>query len=82
VKHVVALVLASAATIGTVVAVGACKQQEGERCQIDGDCESPLVCNGEGFCSSSAMLGVDALPPPDAPDAAVDAAVDAPPDAP
>lgn len=33
-------------TLGlTLLAVSACKQAEGETCQIDDDCEPPLTCN-------------------------------------
>ena len=68
----------------------ACKQGEGEVCQIDDDCESGLECNaGTMRCQSPGADRADASPrvdggPPDAgnPDAAVfDAAVfDAPPE--
>ena len=72
-----------------------CKQNEGDRCQVDGDCESPLVCaQATHTCESSvsvdgsiqpdanvdAGVGIDGAT--DAPsDAAADAAADAPTDA-
>jgi hypothetical protein len=80
VKHVVALAIASAATIGAIVLVSSCKQGEGDRCQVDADCEAPLVCNGEKYCSSTAMVGFDAEVPIDAPADAMIDAPDAPPD--
>lgn len=63
--------------------VAGCKQKEGERCQVNDDCESPLVCNqATQECSRTTGGGIDASVPDgpiDAPvDAAVDAAVDAP----
>lgn len=57
------------------VSLGACKQKEGEICQIDNDCESGLVCNAAtGRCQTPGQAGVDA-----GPNGPVDAAVDAPP---
>ena len=58
--------------------IASCKQGEGERCQINDDCEEPLTCSvGEGVCRESATTDIDALPPPDAapdgPDAMADA---------
>lgn len=71
------LVLASAAGIT------ACKQGEGERCQVDTDCDN-LVCNqATKQCATSTGGGIDATvpdgPPPDA--AEIDAPADAPADA-
>ena len=45
-------------------ALGACKQGEGERCQIPADCEEGLVCAGDGFCRSE-IPSADAAPEPD-----------------
>lgn len=66
----------------------ACKQEEGERCQINDDCADDLVCNLATLqCSKSGGGGIDATIPIDAPDAATiadaapDAPIDAPPDA-
>ena len=66
----------------------ACKQQEGERCQTDDDCESGLTCNqATSQCASSnSSAPIDATTPDflDAeldPDASPDAPPDAPPDA-
>ena len=71
----------------TVWAIG-CDQGEGERCQSQGDCTEPLVCNLATLtCSSkSGAAQIDASvpdgPPPDAAidavDAMIDAAIDAP----
>jgi len=46
-----------------------CKQKEGERCQIDDDCEEPLVCaQATQTCADNdTSSSIDALPPPDAP---------------
>ena len=58
--------------------VASCKQGEGERCQVQADCEEGLQCNeGEGVCRSVSTGDIDALLPIDAPaDAAIDAAID------
>jgi len=62
----VALVAALAAT--------GCKQGKGERCQVNADCQSGLVCSAAtGTCSSGAMSGIDATVPPQQ-----DGGVDAP----
>ena len=61
--------------------VGACKQGAGDVCQVNADCESPLVCNASTHECQGAGAGevVDASAPPDAaipPDASpADAAV-------
>ena len=57
--------------------IGSCKQAEGERCQVQSDCEEGLLCNaGEGVCRARPSEAIDAELPPDAPPA--DAPVDAP----
>jgi hypothetical protein len=67
--------------------IAGCKQDIGERCQVNSDCASgicsrsdPKVCQANG--SNSDDTQIDAMLPIDAPalppDAAVDAAVDAP----
>jgi hypothetical protein len=48
----------------------ACKQGEGERCQVQADCEAGLVCNQSTMTCQSSSSGVDGNL---APDAAVDA---------
>jgi hypothetical protein len=59
-----------------VFAVAGCKQGEGQRCQVQSDCDDGLTCNvGEHLCRATSTSAVDALPPPDA---AIDAPVDAP----
>ena len=74
-----ALALALAAAAG-------CKQGEGDRCQIDSDCESGLTCSTNGKCTGAvhpadAAPRIDSPAPPDASN--IDAApIDAgPPDA-
>ena len=54
--------------------LASCKQGEGERCQVDDDCESPLVCaQATQTCAdNNTSSGLDALPPIDAPDAMPD----------
>lgn len=73
-----ALLLAS---LFPIALVASCKQSEGERCQVDDDCEDPLVCaQATQTCAASdTSAGLDASPPIDAPDAMM---ADAPPDAP
>ncbi len=63
-----------------LVGIGSCKQGEGERCQVQADCDEGLLCNvGEGVCRAASSEAIDAeLPPDAAPDAPVDAPVDAP----
>lgn len=74
-------------TLGCALAIGmgawavGCRQGEGDRCQIDSDCASPLKCNlATQSCAAGNAGGIDALnldtpidtPPdaaPDAPDA-------------
>jgi hypothetical protein len=63
-----------------IVLFVACKQGEGEVCQIDDDCESGLECNaGTMRCQRPGADFTDAAPPADAgaPDAGDDAGVDA-----
>ena len=45
-----------------------CKQGEGERCQVDSDCDQDLdICNeGTGLCQPKGKAGADAVPAPDA----------------
>ena len=82
-RLLIAVLLAAACSIGLVAS---CKQAEGERCQVDDDCESGLVCaQATQTCADdNTSQGIDALPPIDAPaDAALpDAPTDAPPDTP
>lgn len=67
-----------------VGAWSACKQEEGERCQIDDDCVDDLVCNKATLVCAQLGGGgaIDADVPLDAPDAPTIDAPDAPPDAP
>lgn len=77
-KKPVAIVIASL-VLGLLGLGGmsSCKQGEGERCQVQADCEDGFICNeAEGICRSlGAAVPFDATPdgPPDAPDAPIDA---------
>ena len=56
---------------GITVLVG-CKQAEGDRCQVDEDCESGLICNqgtNPPSCQATVGGGIDA----NVPDADIDA---------
>ena len=83
--YVLALFLATGLA---ATAASGCLQKNGERCQIDEDCQSGVCAKGAGICvapgsaSGSADAGVDSHPPDAAFDASVDAHVDATPDAP
>jgi hypothetical protein len=59
------------AILGLTLALSACKQGEGERCQIDDDCEDGLECNASTMeCQSTGGQVFDAAPIPDGPPAA------------
>ncbi len=66
--------------------IAACKQSEGDRCQVDVDCDDGLVCNqgtNPPSCQDqNADNPIDALVPDASPDGPVDTtdATDAPPD--
>ena len=82
-KRLIAIPMSIACALlfaGLAVTAG-CKQGEGERCQIDDDCEADLVCNqATPECARVGQSGgIDALPPIDGPP--IDAPPDAPPDA-
>ena len=49
-----------------VIAAASCKQGEGERCQVQGDCESGLVCNRSTNTCQPIAGGVDGQITPDA----------------
>lgn len=53
--------------------VASCKQGEGERCQVNEDCEDGLVCaQATQTCADNdTSAGIDAMAPMDAPDARV-----------
>jgi hypothetical protein len=57
------------ASLLPIALVASCKQGEGERCQVNDDCESPLVCaQATHTCASSqSSSGIDANLPLDAP---------------
>ena len=81
-RSLVRVVLVTAAIMAAASAVTACKQGKGDRCQVDDDCMSGLVCTTLGYCESEQIA-----PPQDAgtPDARADAdltGLDATPDAP
>ena len=64
----------------------ACKQEEGERCQIDDDCSDGLLCNrATQQCARTSGGGIDATVPIDGPqgaDSLIDSDIDAPVDSP
>lgn len=65
----------------------ACKQGEGERCQVNADCDDELICNqgtDPPSCQATVGGGIDATVPDADPDGPVDStdATDAPPDVP
>ncbi len=77
--------ITTACVLAAAGLVAACRQGEGDRCQVNADCESPLVCNqATQTCAKTSGGGIDAeVPDPpmaDAalPDAPVDAMIDAP----
>ena len=77
--------LATALALAGAALVGACRQEEGDRCQVSADCADGLVCNqATQTCAKTSGGGIDAdvpdPPMPDAalPDAAIDAMIDAP----
>ena len=73
------LLAASALVLGTGIWMIACRQGEGDRCQVNADCASGLVCNqATQSCAKTSGGGIDAMaPPPPMPDAAeIDAPVD------
>ena len=75
------LFVTTIALVSSLVTIAACKQGEGERCQVDDDCTAPLGCNkATNTCQSKTGGDLDAS----VIDAVVtqDAAVDATPDAP
>jgi hypothetical protein len=81
------LLLAAACLVALAGLVAACKQQEGDRCQIDTDCETPLICNqGTATCANpNSNEPIDANTPdfldsPLDPDAPIDAPDDVMPD--
>lgn len=74
-KKPVAIAIASLG-LGLLVLGGmsSCKQGEGERCQVQADCDEGFDCNeAEGICRAFKEGDLDALPPPDAPPDALDA---------
>jgi|LNFM01.2.fsa_nt_gb hypothetical protein len=84
-RYRIALVIAFATALGGGL-LGACKQGEGERCQVNEDCEDGLTCSSATqTCEERATATpIDAVVPDAQPvDAAIDAMPpDAPPDAP
>ena len=71
----IAFALSALAAVGIIAS---CKQSEGERCQVDADCEDGLVCaQATQTCADNdTSAGIDALVPTDAPDAMPDAPPD------
>lgn len=82
-RHRVAVIvrrtlLAAACFAALAGLAAACKQQEGDRCQVDSDCDTGLVCNqaisqcaspnSSGALDASTPDFLDAELDPDAPD--------------
>ena len=69
------LLTALIAAVVPIALVASCKQGEGQRCQVDADCDGDLVCaQATHLCATSDTSGgIDALPPVDAPTDAPDA---------
>lgn len=67
------LIVCCLGLVGSLVTLAACKQGQGDRCQVDADCESGLVCNkAKNTCQTTEGGNVDADiidAAPDAPDA-------------
>jgi len=86
-RLVLPLVLLGLLAGGVGLLIG-CKQGEGQRCQVNDDCDTGLVCNqatDPPSCQSpGSITGIDATVPEadiDAPDDAPTDAIDAPTDA-
>jgi hypothetical protein len=72
--------LLAIALVSLSLSASACKQGNGDRCQVNSDCSSGTCSPAEHLCVT--ILPVDAAivtVPIDAPDAGIDAAIDAPP---
>ena len=55
------LFVSTIALVGSLVTLAACKQGQGDRCQVDDDCESGLVCaEAKNTCETSTSAGFDA----------------------
>ena len=79
-KKFLAIPLCLAFAAGSIAFISACKQGEGERCQVSADCDDGLVCNQATLeCAQTTGGGIDATVP-DGPDAAPDAPPDVLPD--
>ena len=60
-----------------LVAIAGCKQGLGDRCQVNDDCSSPLVCNQAKMqCQNTTTGGIDATVP-DATFTTIDGGTDA-----
>lgn len=83
-KLLLPITLFAVLTAGMTFLIG-CKQSEGERCQVNDDCESGLSCNQGTEPPSCQSAGgneqIDATVPDAEPDAPPTDAVDAMPDA-
>jgi hypothetical protein len=75
------LVLGCAFTVGVGAWVVGCRQGEGDRCQVDDDCDSGLVCNRATLscaAKNAGNLDADVAPQPEIDAAVIDAMPDAP----
>lgn len=65
------LIVCCVGLVGSLVTLAACKQGQGDRCQVHDDCETGLVCNqAKGTCQTNEGGAADA--------GIIDMAVDAP----
>jgi hypothetical protein len=47
------LIICSLGLVGSLVTLAACKQGQGDRCQVNDDCDTGLVCNkAKNTCQS------------------------------
>jgi hypothetical protein len=81
--------ISAALALAAAALVASCRQGEGDRCQVNADCEDNLICNqATQRCARTAGGDIDAdvpdppIPDMALPDAAVDAMIDAMIDAP
>jgi hypothetical protein len=55
------LIVCSLGLVGSLVTLAACKQSKGDRCQVNADCDTGLVCNkAKNTCQSDEGGDADA----------------------
>jgi hypothetical protein len=52
----------AALAVAALLALSACKQGAGDRCEIDSDCESGLTCDSNDVCSVRSSSGAGGTP--------------------